>query len=244
MSAILVTGAGGGIGSGVVRAALAAGHEVIAHGRRAETLQPLAGPGVTVLAGDITDAEHRRELAERVAAASAEAVIATHGVTGAVAFDRITPETARRIMDVNTISTIELARLCAPPLRRTGGAFVATASQAALRAEPGNALYCASKWPLLAWGRQAQRDQRERGYAIRVLCPGRTDAPMLHEANRRIAAAEGVALEDYEQRVFAELPLRRFASVEEIASAALFLAAPMSASRPAVLAVTGGEVPS
>ncbi len=244
MSTILVTGAGGGIGAGVVKAALAAGHEVIAHGRRAETLQPLAGPGVTALAGDMTDAEHRRELAELVAAASAEAVIATHGVTGAVAFDQITAEAARRIIEINTISTIELAKLCAPPLRRTGGAFVATASQAALRAEAGNCLYCASKWPLVAWARQAQHEQERRGYAIRVLCPGRTDAPMLHEANRRIAAAEGVALADYEQRIFAEMPLRRFASVQEIASAALFLAAPTSAPRPVVLAVTGGEVPS
>lgn len=244
MSAILVTGAGGGIGSGVVRAALAAGHEVLAHGRRAETLEPLAGPGVRTLAGDITDADHRRVLAEHLAAASAEAVIATHGVTGAVAFDQITPEAARRIMDVNTISTIELAKLCAPPLRIRGGTFVSTASQAALRAEPGNSLYCASKWALVEWARQAQRDQHQRGYAIRVLCPGRTDAPMLHEAHRRIASAEDLTLAEYEQRVFADLPMRRLGSVEEMAAAALFLAAPMSASRPAVLAVTGGEVPS
>jgi NAD(P)-dependent dehydrogenase (short-subunit alcohol dehydrogenase family) len=67
---------------------------------------------------------------------------------------------------------------------------------------------------------------------------------MLHEATRRIAAAEGVEPEDYQERVFAELPMRRYAAVAEIAAAALFLAAPMSADRPALLAVTGGEVPS
>lgn len=244
MSTILITGAGGGIGSGVVKAALAAGHEVLAHGRRAETLQPLSARGLTTIVGDVTDPDQRQELAQRLAATSAEAVIATHGVTGAIAFDQISTDAALRIMAINTISMIELAKLCAPSLRRSGGAFVCTASQAALRAEPGNALYCASKWALLEWGRQTQRDERERGYAIRVLCPGRTDAPMLHEATRRIAAAEGATLQDYERRVFAELPMRRYASVGEIAAAALFLAAPMSAARPAMLAVTGGEVPS
>lgn len=243
MGVILVTGAGGGIGAAVVRAAVAAGNEVIAHGRRAQTLAPLSGERVSVIAGDITDSDHRGELAERMAAVSAQAVIATHGVTGALAFDQITPEAAQRIMEINTLSTIELAKLCAPPLQRAGGTFVATASQAGLRAEPGNSLYCASKWALVEWGRRAQQDEQQRGYAIRVLCPGRTDAPMLHEANRRIAAAEGVSLQDYEQRVFAELPMMRIACVEEIAAAALFLAAPMSAARPAVLAVTGGEVP-
>lgn len=244
MSTILVTGAGGGIGSGVVRAALAAGHEVLAHGRRAKTLEPLLAPGVTVMSGDIADTDHRLDLAKRVAAVSLDAVIATHGVTGAVAFDEITAAAARRIMEINAVSVIELAKLCASPLRRTGGTFVATASQAGLRAEPGNALYCASKWPLVAWAERAQLDQQRRGYAIRVVCPGRTDAPMLHEANRRIAAAQGLPLEDYERRVFADLPMKRLASVQEIAAAALFLAAPMAAPRPAMLAVTGGEVPS
>ncbi len=244
MSTILVTGAGGGIGAGVVRAALAAGHDVLAHGRRPETLEPLLGEGVSVLAGDIADAVDRAELASWAADTSVEAVIATHGVTGAIAFDQIAPEAARRIMNINTISMIELARKCAPALRAAGGTFLATASQAGLRAEPGNSLYCASKWALVAWAEQARHEQRQRGYAIRVLCPGRTDAPMLHEATRRIAAAEGVEPEDYQERVFAELPMRRYATVAEIAAAALFLAAPMSADRPALLAVTGGEVPS
>jgi NAD(P)-dependent dehydrogenase (short-subunit alcohol dehydrogenase family) len=240
---ILVTGAGGGIGAGVVRSALAAGQRVLAHGRRPETLEPLGLPGESVVVGDLADPGHRSALAERVASASVEAVIATHGVTGAVAFAQLTSTEVQRIMLVNAISMIELAELCAGPLRKAGGAFVATASQAGLRAEPGNSLYCASKWALVAWAKHAQREQQQRGYAIRVLCPGRTDAPMLHEANRRIAAAQNVPVDDYERNTLQELPLGRLASVPEIAAAALFLAAPISVPRPSILAVTGGEVP-
>lgn len=239
---LLVTGAGGGIGAGVLRAASAAGHEVVAHVRRPEALQSLPG-GVTSVVADLARPGDRAALAGHAAAAEVEAVIATHGVTGALALEDLTPAAVARIMEVNTISTIELAELCAEPLRKVGGTFVATASQAGLRPERENSIYCASKWALVAWAREAQKGASRRGYAIRVLCPGRTDAPMLHEANSRIAEAQQVSLRDYERSVLADLPLGRVASVEEIAAAALFLAAPMSAPRPALLAVTGGEVP-
>jgi NAD(P)-dependent dehydrogenase (short-subunit alcohol dehydrogenase family) len=240
---LIVTGAGGGIGSAVVRAAIESGHHVIASGRRAESLTELEALGAQTIAGDITDDTVRSALGQRASREGVDAVIATHGVTGAVALRELKSSVTRSIMTINALATIMLAEACGPALADAGGAFVATASQAGLRAERENSVYCASKWALVAWATQAQQDEAQRGFAIRAFCPGRTDAPMLHEANRRIAAAQGQTLDDYRQQVLRAMPLGRIGTPEEMASAALYLAAPAAAPRPAVLAVTGGEVP-
>jgi 2-hydroxycyclohexanecarboxyl-CoA dehydrogenase len=145
-------------------------------------------------------------------------------------------------MRINCSSIIRMTRELWPHLARVQGAVVIVASQAALRPERENSIDCASKWALLYWAQAVGDVARGDGFAIRVLCPGRTDSAMLLEANRRIARTPSLSAGDYARATTQAIPLKRYASVDEIASAALLLAGPPGAALPRILAVTGGEV--
>jgi len=72
MSKIVVFGAGGKAGRKAVTEAVSRGHKVIAVVRDPGTYADLAGPGISVVAGDVTDAD-----SVAAAAAGADAAVST-----------------------------------------------------------------------------------------------------------------------------------------------------------------------
>lgn len=65
----LVTGGSAGLGAALCAALVAAGWDVVTDGRNADRFADARLPdAVTVVVGDLTDADHRTELAERVSA--------------------------------------------------------------------------------------------------------------------------------------------------------------------------------
>ena len=76
--------------------------------------------------------------------------------------------------------------------------------------------YTASKGGVLALSRELGVEFAKRGVRVNALCPGPVDTPLLQElyANDREQAA----------RRLVHVPMGRFATADEIANAALFLA--------------------
>lgn len=235
---VLVTGAGGTIGGAIVRRLVADGYRVLAHDLRPPEAPAGADGRVTPLAGDLTSAGGRDEIARQAAEHRLDGVVAAHGIDGAASLADLTPDLVRRVLTVNAATVIELHRLTRSALQAAGGAFVAVSSQAGIQGEADNVAYCAAKFAVVGWARAVQAaDPRSR---VRVLCPGCTASPLLFDAQRRFAQARGVdpgAFLDERRR---GIPLQRFAQPDETAAAAVFLLDP--APRPSVLAYTGGEV--
>lgn len=140
---VLLTGAGGGIGSALTEALLAAGvAEIVSAGRD----HPAAHERVRQESVDITHLPTVRALAERHAA-RVDVVIACAGVN---ANQRLfTPgfeEAARREMDVNYFGLLNLASAFAPAMQARGsGLFVHLLTFLAHVNLPLMAGYCASK---------------------------------------------------------------------------------------------------
>jgi NAD(P)-dependent dehydrogenase (short-subunit alcohol dehydrogenase family) len=98
-----------------------------------------------------------------------------------------------------------------------GGSVINTASfVAVLGAATSQISYTASKGGVLALSRELGVEFARRGVRVNALCPGPVDTPLLRE----------LFAKDPEQaaRRLVHVPMGRFARVEEIASAALFLA--------------------
>jgi NAD(P)-dependent dehydrogenase (short-subunit alcohol dehydrogenase family) len=104
-----------------------------------------------------------------------------------------------------------------PHLLKRGGNIVITASQHTVATRPGFAAYASAKRALLGLAQAAALDYGQQGIRVNVLSPGITDTPLFQrstggskekvEASRQLADA-----------------LKRIATAEEIAEAALFLA--------------------
>jgi NAD(P)-dependent dehydrogenase (short-subunit alcohol dehydrogenase family) len=102
-----------------------------------------------------------------------------------------------------------------PPAR---GSVINTASfVAVLGAATSQIAYTASKGGVLALSRELGVELAKRGVRVNALCPGPVDTPMLRELYAKHPEAAA--------RRLAHVPMGRFARPEEIAQAALFLAA-------------------
>jgi len=160
---ILITGAGGGIGTAVARAAAAAGAECVLLGRRERTLSPVfdaivadGSPEPALFPLDVTKAgeDDYQRLVDGIAADCGRLDGIVHL---AARFDGLMPlathpiDAWQRIMHVNLTAAFALTQLCLPLLQEAGDASVVfTADTAASAPKAFWGAYGASKAGLMA----------------------------------------------------------------------------------------------
>lgn len=234
----IVTGAAGGIGAAVVRGLVAAGHPVIAQDLDTSPLVGVAGVAERI-DGDLLDPATTDALTAAALDHAVDRVVAAHGIDGSAALSDAGPDFVARVLAVNTETVLALFAAVKSALSARDGTFVVVSSQAGLVGEPDNVAYSASKFALVGWARGLRRSGEE--VRVRVLAPGCTQTPLFAGAQVRFAALAGVSTEEFLERRRGRIPVGRFATVEQTAAGALFLADP-GRDTPLVLAATGGEV--
>jgi NAD(P)-dependent dehydrogenase (short-subunit alcohol dehydrogenase family) len=142
-----------------------------------------------------------------------------------------------RVLDVNVVGMMRVARAALPHLRRSNAAaIVNTGSIVATAGLPQRALYSASKGAVGALTRAMAADHVREGIRVNCVSPGTADTPWVGRLLERAddPEAERRALE-------ARQPHRRLVTVDEVADAIVYLASPRSGSTTGVtLAVDGG----
>ncbi|TPW72933.1 SDR family NAD(P)-dependent oxidoreductase [Schumannella sp. 10F1B-5-1] len=230
---VLVTGAGGGIGSAIAAALEAAGHEVVRHDVRGSAAHPVD------IEGDMTDAADSARLVAESERRGVDSVLAAHGIAAARDLAGTDRAFLERAMRINAVSVFHLYDALAERVRASGGAFVVISSQAGLVAEANNGPYCASKFALIGWARGLVA----AGGAprLRVLCPGATETPLLRSAFEGMAASAGISYDQVLAERSASVPAGRLGRPEDLGAAATWL---VEVPSPALIvaAVTGGEV--
>jgi 2-keto-3-deoxy-L-fuconate dehydrogenase len=142
-----------------------------------------------------------------------------------------------RVLDVNVVGMVRVARAALPYLRRSAhAAIVNTCSIAAHAGLPQRALYSASKGAVQALTLAMAADHLPEGIRVNCVSPGTADTPWVRRLLQAAADpdAELAALQ-------ARQPSGRLVSAEEIAAAIAYLASPSaSATTGTVLSVDGG----
>ncbi len=150
----LVTGGSRGLGRALTAALVRDGWHVVTNGRDGERLEDaaarMAGAGsVTVVAGDVADADHRRTLAAAAdAAGGLDVVVNNAGQLGPSPPPRLAEFELRAleaVYAVNTFAPLALVQLLLPQLLRRGGRIVNISSDAAVEAYEGWGGYGSSK---------------------------------------------------------------------------------------------------
>lgn len=215
---VAVTGAASGIGLAVVEACLAAGWRVAAADRDAAGLASFAekrGGRVTTAVVDVTH-EAGVEAWIESAAASGRLVglVTCAGVGWDVFALDTTAELFQRTHSVNVFGTFLCARAAGRAMEKGGGgSIVLVASVAGLRGSKGRVAYGSSKAAVINMAQGLAVDLASRGVRVNSLCPGPVDTPMvarLHDASTR-------------KQWIGHMPMRRYGTPDEIASAATFL---------------------
>ncbi|MFI0512020.1 SDR family NAD(P)-dependent oxidoreductase [Streptomyces sp. WSLK1-5] len=142
-----------------------------------------------------------------------------------------------RVLDVNVVGMVRVARAALPHLRESAhAAIVNTSSIAATAGLPQRALYSATKGAVYSLTLAMAADHVREGIRVNCVNPGTVDTPWVGRllAKAPDPAAERAALE-------ARQPTGRLVSADEVAGAIAYLASPLSgATTGTSLAVDGG----
>jgi NAD(P)-dependent dehydrogenase (short-subunit alcohol dehydrogenase family) len=198
----LVTGAGRGMGVDIARAALAAGHAVVATGRNTGKVSSAIGEHDDLLAVklDVTDAAD----AEVAVAAAVDrfgridVLVNNAGNFNAGFFEELSPEEFRAQIETTFFGPVNVTRAALPVMRRQRSGLVVTISSTA-GIEGGLFLtaYAASKFAVEGWMESLALEVAQFGIRTMLVEPGFFRTELLTPESTKYAAS---SIADYAQR--------------------------------------------
>jgi NAD(P)-dependent dehydrogenase (short-subunit alcohol dehydrogenase family) len=179
---VLVTGAGRGMGVEIARAALDAGHRVVATARNAERVTPALGEHEDLLtvALDVTDPASVQAAVDAAVErfGRIDVLVNNAGNFYAGFFEEISPEDFRAQVDTNLFGPLNVTRAVLPVMRaQRSGLVVTISSTAGLIGQEFCTAYAASKFALEGFMESLAPEVAPYGIHTMVVEPGffRTD---------------------------------------------------------------------
>jgi len=207
---VLVTGGNRGIGRAIAEAFVANGDQVAVTYRSGEPPQ-----GVLAVRCDVTDPESVESAFVEVEAAQGpvEVLVANAGVTQDTLVLRMSDEDWSKVIETNLTGSFRVAKRAAKGmLRLRRGRLIFISSVVGLLGSAGQVNYAASKAGLVGMARSLARELGSRSITANVVAPGFVETEMT-----AVLPAEKQA--EYK----AQIPLGRYASVDEVAAVVAWL---------------------
>src|SRR5829696_3857681 len=233
----LVTGASRGIGRAIAGRLAEQGATVVAAARgdhATDCVSALTGRGLKAeaLGLDVTDSSALERVPPDIVARHGrlDILVSNAGITRDQLLMRMKREDWDAVIATNLTASFVLAQAAMRPmLKQRGGRIIAVSSVVGQMGNAGQANYAASKAGLIGFAKALAREVASRGITVNVIAPGMVDTDM----TRAIAEKAQV---DWA----AQIPLGRLGTVDDVASAACFLASDEAAYITGhVLAVNG-----
>ena len=247
----LVTGSTSGIGLAIAKGLAAAGAETIVNGRAKDKVdRVVAGLQRAMpeakLRGIAADAAGCEALVR--AAPHVDVLINNAGIFEPKDFFAIPDSDWLRFYETNVMSGVRLSRAYMPGmLKRDWGRVVFISSESGLQIPPEMIQYGVTKTAQLGLSRGLAELTAGTGVTVNAVLPGPTRSEGVETFLRDMAKQEGTDVEtmarEFVKRHRPSSLLQRFATVEEVANMAVYIASPQaSATNGAALRVDGGVV--
>jgi NAD(P)-dependent dehydrogenase (short-subunit alcohol dehydrogenase family) len=205
---ILVTGAGRGLGTDIARAALAAGHQVVATGRRPEEVEKtLGGPQDNLLVTklDVTSIEDAETAAQAAVDrfGRIDVLVNNAGNFFAGYFEEITPAQMRQQIETNLFGPMNVTRAILPIMRKQRAGHVITlSSSAGIIGQEFCVAYAASKFGVEGWMESLRFDVEPYNIHTTVVEPGFFRTELLVDASTTWPEP---TIDDYAERTTATI---------------------------------------
>ncbi|MFE2424352.1 SDR family oxidoreductase [Streptomyces hokutonensis] len=205
---IFVTGAGRGLGTDIAREALAAGHQVVATGRRPEEVEKtLGGPQDNLLVTrlDVTSLEDAEAAAQAAVDrfGRIDVLINNAGNFFAGYFEEISPAQMRRQFDTNLFGPMNVTRAVLPILRKQrAGHIITLSSLAGIIGQEFCVAYAASKFGVEGWMESLRYDVEPYNIHTTVVEPGFFRTELLVDASTTWPEP---TIDDYAERTTATI---------------------------------------
>lgn len=236
----IISGASSGVGKAAAELFIAEGATVGLIARRGDVLTEIVaklGKSAMALPADVADDKAVAAAVDRFAEVHGGPDIAVNsaGIDGPAPLKDLTPEIWRRQIDVNLSGTFYLAREAGLRMMAgEGGVIINLGSELSLVGMGLYVHYCASKFGVVGLTKALAHELAPK-VRVNCVCPGPIDTPMMDAELEWFpdpVATRKMAID--------RVPLKRFATAEEIARAILFLATDAPFATGSIFSIDGG----
>jgi 3-oxoacyl-[acyl-carrier protein] reductase len=223
----LVTGAGRGFGAAIALALGRAGADVVVNYRRSAADASRVAAGIRAMGrravahrADVSREEEARDLIAATLAnfGRLDVLVNNAGVMVRGAFLEVPVAAYEEMFRINVTGTMLCTRHALPPMmERRYGRIINLSSQLGAVGSVGSggfAAYAATKGAIDTFTKAMAHEFGPHGITVNAVAPGGIETDM----------SRGVMTPEYRERRLAELPLRRFGGVEDVAYCVVVLA--------------------
>jgi len=237
----LISGGTSGIGAETARLFQAEGATVIVTGSSQASVDAakVELPGIEALVSDAGDVAATKDLVDQVTAKHGriDVLFVNAGIARFAPIAQIDEAFFDSQFNVNVKGAFFLLKHAIPAIP-DGGAIILTASVAgAAGGLGGSTIYGSTKAALRSFGRTFAKELTPRGIRVNTISPGPIVTPLL-DKNGFTAAQKNAFIDGAKTRI----PLGRTGTSQEVAAAALYLAADATYTTGAELFVDGGLI--
>ncbi|QIO24869.1 beta-ketoacyl-ACP reductase [Haloarcula sp. JP-L23] len=219
----VITGASRGIGRGIAEALGREGGTVVVNYRSSEaaaydvadTITDAGGTAIAVQA-DVSEFDQVQAMKEHVheTVGPVDVLVNNAGITADRKFSNMTREEWDSVIDVNLGGVFNCTKAFFEDIKQTdAGRLINISSVIGRQGNYGQANYAAAKSGLFGFTRSIALELASSGSTANCVAPGYTSTEMVDEVPEKI-----------QERIRDDIPLDRFADVDDIAAAVSFLA--------------------
>ena len=181
-SVIVITGATAGMGAATAKELVELGAKVVLNARNEarlqETVHELGKDNATYVTGDCSDPEVSRAIAKKAidTFGTIDAVVANAGIGMYGSVLDHSDDEVNRMMRTNYEGTVHILRATLPTMIAKGvGDVVIVSSVAGFRGGGDEAIYAGTKHAQVGLAGSLDRELREKGVRVALVCPAGTD---------------------------------------------------------------------